>query len=300
LTNNVSAHSGRNHLWTVDAVLGVCAAMLAMTVAQAALPTPPVHTKPVEAPAALAAAPPVVAENVVLIAFAQPLPGRSIVSPFGRRQLPWEEHGRVHAGVDILAPAGETIQVSADGVVVRVAQDGGYGRFVEVKHAEGLSTVYAHLGRVLPKIAPGVALKAGTPIGVVGSTGSSTGAHLHFEIRDRQDHPLNPTLFLERTFAEASDLPLREALRMPRGTRVAYVSRIPASKQAMMQAKLDAKLEAKASGPRPESAAALSAIEASLDASAVVVSPKGARPHVRFTPDISPSDPQSPRPDPAD
>jgi hypothetical protein len=167
-----------------------------------------------------------------------------------------------------------------------------------VKHAEGLTTVYAHMGRFLPAIAPGKAVKAGAPIGVVGSSGSSTGAHLHFEIRDRQDRPLNPTLFLARTFAEAGDLPLREAMRMPRGTRVAYVSRIPASKQALMQAKLDAKLEAKA-GPRT-SASALSAIEASLDASAVVVSPPGARPHVRFTPSISPPDAQTVRPDPAD
>jgi hypothetical protein len=86
-------------------------------------------------------------------------------------------------------------------------------------------------------------VKAGTPIGLVGSTGSSTGAHLHFEIRDRQDRPLNPSLFLDRKFATSDELPLRAALRTPRGTRVAFVSHIPASKRGLMQAKLDARTE---------------------------------------------------------
>lgn len=291
-------HSGRVRLWTVDAVLGVCAAMMAMSVAQAALPTPLIHTKPV-APAAVVAAVPV--ESPVLIAFAQPLPGHDIVSPFGRRQLPWEEQGRLHAGVDIDADAGTPILASADGVVVRVGEDGGYGRFVEIKHAEGLSTLYAHMGRFLPKIVSGVAVKAGTPIGLVGSTGSSTGAHLHFEVRDDQGRPMNPTMFLGHRFAEASDLPLSAALRMPRGTRVAYVSRIPASKQAMMQARQDAKSpqsQGQSQSLTQQQLAATSAIAASLDASAVVVDRSSGRPHVRFNPVISEPPVEAPRSDP--
>ena len=162
-------------------MLGVCATLMAMTVAQAAtLPTPRLQPKPIAFTVAPAQAP--APEPAVLIAFAEPLPGQSIVSPFGRRQLPWEEQGRLHAGVDIAADAGRPILASADGVVVQVGQDAGYGRFVQVKHAEGLTTLYAHMGRALPNIAAGVAVKAGTPIGVVGSSGSSTGAHLHFEI----------------------------------------------------------------------------------------------------------------------
>ncbi len=94
--------------------------------------------------------------------------------------------------MDIAADAGRPILASADGVVVEVGQDAGYGRYVQVKHAEGLTTLYAHMGRTLPNIAAGVAVKAGTPLGLVGSSGSSTGAHLHFEIRDRRDRPLNP------------------------------------------------------------------------------------------------------------
>ena len=229
-------------------------------------------------------------EPAVLIAFSEPLPGQAIVSPFGRRQLPWEEQGRLHAGVDIAADAGRPILASADGVVVRVAQDGGYGRFVEVKHAEGLSTLYAHMGKVLPNITSGVAVKAGTPLGLVGSTGSSTGAHLHFEIRDRQDRPLNPSLFLDRKFATSEELPLRAALRMPRGTRVAYVSRIPASKRGLMQAKLE---------PKSEGVAAANAVSSDLDAVAIAVDKVAGRPHARISMVFSPKEAEAPRSDPA-
>jgi len=283
------AHSGRAHLWKVDAVLGVSAALMAFSVAQAALPTPAAHTRPIAYTVQLAA-PPLAPEPAVLIAFSEPLPGQAIVSPFGRRQLPWEEQGRLHAGVDIAADAGRPILASADGVVVRVAQDGGYGRFVEVKHAEGLTTLYAHMGKVLPNITSGVAVKAGTPIGLVGSTGSSTGAHLHFEIRDRDDRPLNPSLFLDRKFATSDELPLRAALRMPRGTRVAYVSHIPASKRGLMQAKQ----EAKTGG-----AIAARAVSGNLDDVAIAVDKVAGRPHARISMVFSPKENEAPRSDPA-
>lgn len=270
-------------------MLGVSAALMAFSVAQAALPTPVMPARPIAytvKPAAPAPAP----EPAVLIAFSEPLPGQAIVSPFGRRQLPWEEQGRLHAGVDIAADAGRPILASADGVVVRVAQDGGYGRFVEVKHAEGLTTLYAHMGKVLPNITSGVAVKAGTPIGLVGSTGSSTGAHLHFEIRDRQDRPLNPSLFLDRKFATSDELPLSAALRMPRGTRVAYVSRIPASKRGLMQAKLDAKTEG---------AVVANAPGGNLDDLAIAVDKVAGRPHARISMVFSPKETEAPRSDPA-
>lgn len=289
MTDGNTAHSGRAHLWKVDAVLGVSAALMAFSVAQAALPKPPVQTRPIAYVITPPAAPTVTPEPAVLIAFSEPLPGQAIVSPFGRRQLPWEEQGRLHAGVDIAASAGRPILASADGVVVRVAQDSGYGRFVEVKHAEGLTTLYAHMGKTLPNIAPGVAVKAGTPLGLVGSTGSSTGAHLHFEIRDRQDRPLNPSLFLDRKFATSDELPLRAGLRMPRGTRVAYVSHIPASKRGLMHAKLEASSDG----------AAADASGASLDAVAMAVDKVAGRPHARISMVFSPKEAEAPRSDPA-
>lgn len=158
-------------------------------------------------------------------AFDAPLPGREVASPFGLRQLPWEEGGRLHEGVDIAAPSGTAVKVAADGIVARTGTDPGYGRFVEVRHKDGFSTLYAHLGRNLG-MKKGVYVKRGTPIAVVGDSGRSTGSHLHFEI-SRKGRPLNPAHFLDKTFASADDLPLKAAARVPRKVRLAHVSRWP-------------------------------------------------------------------------
>lgn len=240
MTEGASGAAERKRHWVMDALMGGGLALGLITAADAALP----HDIPRPAPHPLAQAAPVVpqapavAEPPTLIAFQEPAPGYSVGSPFGLRQLPWEEHARLHAGIDIEAPAGTPIVAAADGVVTRVGVDPGYGRFVELKHAAGLSTRYGHLGAVEPGVQPGTALKAGWPVGKTGSTGTSTGAHLHFEIRDSRDRPLNPELFLGRRFATERELPFRQALRTPRTVRVAFVSAIPASKKAAMQAKL--------------------------------------------------------------
>ncbi|MBI1684628.1 M23 family metallopeptidase [Caulobacter hibisci] len=158
-------------------------------------------------------------------AFDAPLPGRDIASPFGLRQLPWEEGGRLHEGVDIAAPSGTAVKVAADGVVIRIGTDPGYGRFVEIRHKDGFSSLYAHLGRNLG-MKKGVFVRRGTPIALVGDSGRSTGSHLHFEI-SRKGRPLNPALFMDKTFASADDLPLKAAARVPRKVRLAHVSRWP-------------------------------------------------------------------------
>ena len=77
--------------------------------------------------------------------FDAPLPGRVINSPFGLRQLPWEENGRLHEGVDIAAPSGAAVKAAADGVVIRTGISSSYGRFVEIVHKGGLTSLYAHL-----------------------------------------------------------------------------------------------------------------------------------------------------------
>lgn len=246
------------------------------------------------------------AEPPALIAFQTPTPGYPVISPFGLRQLPWEEGGRLHAGVDIAAPAGQPVLVAADGVVVRAGVGGGYGRFVEVKHAAGLSTIYAHMGRLLPEITAGVAVKAGTPVGEIGSSGTSTGAHLHFEIRDQKDRPLNPELFLGRRFAEAADLPLRAAQRFPRAVRVAYVSNIPKAKREEMEARLKAELEAElAEAAASEAAkvqwtsgqaapaAAPNVGDAAVDVAEVApqLKLKNGRPHARLR--VAPAEPEA-------
>jgi murein DD-endopeptidase MepM/ murein hydrolase activator NlpD len=232
---------GRHGL--VDVLFGAGVALVAVAAAQAAvLPHHPVKPK-------------TVATNIcdlpkpapVLIAFRAPLADATVGSKFGLRQLPWEAHGRLHAGVDLEAPGPEAITASADGVVSRMGQDGGLGRFVELTHAQGITTVYGHMSKFAPDLAVGTSVKAGSEIGRLGSTGSSTGAHLHFEIHDPQARPLNPEMLLGQTYATLDAMPLKDAAHVPHFVRVAYVSRIPRSKQARMEARLEPSLEAAAS-----------------------------------------------------
>lgn len=279
--------------WLVDGILGASMALVAITAAQAALPAWALTLAP-RAPATQGVAQTQVrpAAPPVLIAFADPLPGAEIESPFGLRQLPWEGAGRLHAGIDLLAPAGAHVLAAADGVVTRAGQDAGYGRFIDVRHAAGLTTRYAHMAGFETAVTAGLAVKGGTPIGFVGSTGFSTGAHLHFEIRDRNDRPLNPEMFLGHSFASAAELPLKAALRPAHGgVRLAYVSNIPASKRAQMEARLqpavryiDPAVQRRIDAETARRVAA-SFGEAAEDAAATA---SNLRPHVRLHPKSSP------------
>ena len=189
--------------------------------------SPPVPTAPVQM-VATAPAPAFV--------FDAPLPGRQVNSPFGLRQLPWEENGRLHEGVDIAAPEGAAVRAATDGVVVRTGVSGTYGRFVELAHKDGLHSFYAHLERPLAGLAAGAAVARGDVIAFVGDSGRSTGAHLHFELR-RDGQPLNPDLFIGRSFAQADDLPLKAAARVGSTVRLASVSRWPKGVSAARAAK---------------------------------------------------------------
>jgi murein DD-endopeptidase MepM/ murein hydrolase activator NlpD len=97
----------------------------------------------------------------------------------------------LHAGVDLVAPFGTPVHAAADGVVEGAAPNGGYGNWIRVDHAGHLATVYGHLSAFAPGIAPGTAVAQGEVIGFVGSTGRSTGAHLHFELLTN-GKPVNP------------------------------------------------------------------------------------------------------------
>lgn len=295
------ATRGRSRHWLIDALMGGGVALGLITAAHAALPR-------VErlAPAERRAAPPRPAaptEPPAFIAFTTPTPGYPVISPFGLRQLPWEEGGRLHAGVDIAAPSGVPVLAAADGVVIRAGADGGLGRSVEIKHTAGLSTIYGHLGQLLPWITPGVAVTAGTAVGAIGSSGASTGAHLHFEIRDDEGRPLNPELFMGRRFAEAADLPLRDAQRFGRRVRVAYVSHIPKAKQDEMDARAEAELELAAAEAAAEAGwadapGAISAAERGVNVSANVrdYKLKNGRHFARLR--VSAARPGPPRPSP--
>lgn len=132
------------------------------------------------------------------MAFAEPVPGFAINSKFGLRRLGGEPGVRQHKGVDIAAPQGTSVYAAAEGAVLRIGYDpAGYGNFVEMRHPNGMTTLYGHLSRV--DVASGDAVPPGGRIGLVGSTGYSTGPHLHFEVR-RDGGQINPTRVMGRTF----------------------------------------------------------------------------------------------------
>jgi murein DD-endopeptidase MepM/ murein hydrolase activator NlpD len=148
-------------------------------------------------------APPVVARPTPMVrvmTFERPIAGRRINSNFGVRHLVGEAHARMHQGVDIAAPTGAPVLSSAQGVVVRTGYDaGGYGNFIEIRHPNGLTTFYGHLSAITSGITSGAEVEGGQQIGRVGSTGYSTGPHLHFEVR-RRGARLNPVEYLGRQF----------------------------------------------------------------------------------------------------
>jgi murein DD-endopeptidase MepM/ murein hydrolase activator NlpD len=217
---------------------GVAFAALAATVAaipaaaNANLPAlkPLVLSMPQAKPAApVVQTPP--APPAPAFAFADPLPGREIGSPFGLRELPWEARGRLHEGVDIAAPTGEAVHATLPGVVVRTGVSQSYGRFVEVAHSGGLTSFYAHLKSAAAHMRPGHIVAGEDVVGYVGDTGHSTGPHLHFEIR-RRGAPLNPAVFIDHQFMTAASLPIRKAAAVGRLVRIAHVSGRPGISRA--------------------------------------------------------------------
>ena len=115
-------------------------------------------------------------------------------SGFGNRTDPFSGGRAFHAGMDFAAPTGSTVLSAGKGVVTFVGTKSGYGNVVEVTHANGFVTRYGHLSGFLSE--EGQAVNTGTPIAKVGSTGRSTGPHLHFEVR-KADTAINPKAFLD-------------------------------------------------------------------------------------------------------
>lgn len=124
-----------------------------------------------------------------------PVYGR-LMSTFGKRSDPFSGEGAFHSGVDITAPHGTMVKSSADGVVSHADWGGSYGRLVVVDHGNGLQTYYAHLSRV--DVIAGQEVRRGQIMGAAGNTGRSTGAHLHYEVR-QSGTPINPYTFLARS-----------------------------------------------------------------------------------------------------
>ncbi|MEL6323291.1 MAG: M23 family metallopeptidase [Pseudomonadota bacterium] len=111
-----------------------------------------------------------------------PINGARLSSRFGRRRHPISGYTRMHKGTDFAAPRGTPIFAAGNGVVERASRYGGYGHYVRIQHANGYETAYAHLSRYGPRIRKGRRVRQGDVIGYVGSTGASTGPHLHYEV----------------------------------------------------------------------------------------------------------------------
>lgn len=109
--------------------------------------------------------------------------GGRLASRYGYRVHPIFKNRRLHSGVDLASPLGTPVYAGGDGVVKRAQWVSGYGRYVELDHVNGYQTAYAHMSRIADGLKPGDRVQQGQIVGYVGSTGNSTGNHLHYEIR---------------------------------------------------------------------------------------------------------------------
>ncbi len=130
--------------------------------------------------------------------FIWPEPNSQISQPFGPStywfEPPYGSYPHFHTGIDLVAPFGSPVFAADDGVVALVgATSTGYGNYVVIAHAGGFDTLYGHLSTALVSV--GQVVTQGTPVGLEGSTGNSTGPHLHFELRVNQ-RPVDPTPYL--------------------------------------------------------------------------------------------------------
>ncbi len=124
----------------------------------------------------------------------KPVRNAKLMSPFGMRSDPFNGRPAMHTGLDLSAPDGASIYATNAGRITFTGWKGAYGNTVDVDHGLGISTRYGHLSQILVK--EGDRVRKGQVIGIQGSTGRSTGSHLHYEVR-YNDRPLNPAKFLK-------------------------------------------------------------------------------------------------------
>lgn len=152
-------------------------------------PPPPPPPPPAPEPALSAAA----AEEEVAIGWSLPVAGR-LSSRFGSRpNAPVAGVNGFHGGTDIAAPCGQPVRAAQSGTVVEAGTQGSYGKWILIDHGDGLQTGYAHSSQLL--VSEGDYVATGTTIARVGSTGASTGCHVHFETRVNGES-VNPVAFM--------------------------------------------------------------------------------------------------------
>ncbi len=135
-----------------------------------------------------------------------PIDGARLSSRFGRRRHPILGYTKVHRGVDFAAPRGTPIMAAGRGVIVAAGRNGAYGLYVRIRHNATYSTAYAHMRAIARGVRRGRRVRQGQTIGFVGSTGRSTGPHLHYEVlrNNRQTNPLRLKLPTGKKLAGAA------------------------------------------------------------------------------------------------
>jgi murein DD-endopeptidase MepM/ murein hydrolase activator NlpD len=148
-------------------------------------------------------------ENPKKLLMRTPIDGARLSSGFGLRRHPILGYTRQHQGVDFAAPIGTPIYAAGHGTIERIGWNGGYGNAIEIKHNQGYMTRYAHMTGFAPGLKLGSRVTQGQIIGYVGSTGMSTGPHLHYEVHQNAK-PIDPM---------SLKLPTRQKLTGPEGSR---------------------------------------------------------------------------------
>ena len=121
-------------------------------------------------------------KSIIKTLMKTPINGARLSSSFGMRKHPIDGYNKMHRGTDFAAPLGTPIMASGDGIITKSGWCGGGGNCVKIKHNSSYQTVYAHMSKFASGIKKGVKVKQGQVIGFVGSTGKSTGPHLHYEV----------------------------------------------------------------------------------------------------------------------
>ena len=131
-------------------------------------------------------------KNVKKSILKTPLDGARLSSSFGMRKHPISGFNKMHKGVDFAAPKGTPIYAGGNGVIEYIGRNGGYGNYIRIRHNNNYKTAYAHLSNFKKGISKGTRVNQGDVIGFVGSTGVSTGPHLHYEIifNNKQINPM--------------------------------------------------------------------------------------------------------------
>jgi murein DD-endopeptidase MepM/ murein hydrolase activator NlpD len=159
--------------------------------------------------------------DVIAIPSDKPVKTAAFTSSFGVRSDPFKGGAAMHPGIDLAGPLGTPIYATADGTVLRAGYNsGGYGNLIEIEHGRGITTRFGHLSAVL--VEPGDKITRGQLIGRMGSTGRSTGSHLHYEVRI-DGRAVNPIPFMKSTDyvlamqRKANAVPMDTALGGPGG-----------------------------------------------------------------------------------